>query len=348
MATSFLRSTWKRVQGWFVANASQSTVVFLPDPGGEAIPAYSGYLRLWLTEGFLAQERAWGAGQFPALHGGVSLSFLGGEPAAFAGLTRPPEKWTVPGAQLDFPMTALLPFNGGTVEIEAALYKATTDSPLGTAIDLLGGLASLLGPPLATAAVIADKISDGLDTVLESSKDDPVLGVHWTLLSPGGGGNALQPGYLVVVGAPQGSLAGTLVVDGGRLRLRSDGGAPAPLTGVDYLVLRVECRTERDDWRLPELDALIRSAGEAFILGQQEVFQSRRTEAIARSWNSSDLVPSDRRRVALLVKEELDSLAELGAVRGPERTLESVAPQRLAASDDERLDGLTLDRLLAS
>jgi hypothetical protein len=347
MANSFLRSTWKRIQGWFVANASQSTVVFLPDAGVESLPAYTGYVRLWLAEGFLAQQKAWAADQFPALHGGVSLSFLGNEPAAFASLSRPPEKWMVPGAQLDFPMTALLPFNGGTVEVEGALYKAATDSPIGTAIDVLGGIASLLGPPLAVAAVIADKLSDGLDAVLEASEVNPVLGVHWTLVSPGGGGNALTPGHLVVVGAPQGSLPGSLVIDDGRLRLDTARGR-VPLTERDYLVLRVECRAERDDWRLPELDGLIRSAGEAFILGQQEVYQSRRTEAIARAWNCADLIPTDRTRVALLVKEELDSLAALGAVPGDERTIGSIAPERLPTADDARLDGLSLPQLLSS
>lgn len=347
MANEYLRSTWKRIQGWFVQNASQSTVVFLPEAGAESLPAYTGYVRLWLAEGFLAQQRAWAADQFPALHGGVSLSFLGNEAAAFASLSRPPDRWKVPGAQMDFPMTALLPFNGGTVEVEAALYKATTDSPIGMAVDLVGGIASLLGPPLAVAAVIADKLSDGLDAVLQASKTDPVLGVHWTLVSPGGGGNALTPGHLVVVGAPTGSLPGTLVIDNGRLRLDT-GRDLALVTGRDYLVLRVECRAERDDWRLPELDGLIRSAGEAFILGQQEVYQSRRTEAIARAWNCADLIPTDRTRVALLVKEELDSLAELGAVPPDDRTIGRIAGERLPTADDARLDGLTLGQLLSS
>src|SRR5919198_2510724 len=162
MPAEFLRKTWKRVQGWFEQNATQYTVRFLPDPSGEMIPANAGYVRLWLAEGFLAQSTQWGMGQFPALHGGVSLTFLGGD-AAFSGITRPKDSWTVPGAQLDFPMTPLVPFTGGSVEIQAALYRATSWGPLGTAIDLVAGLGSLLGPPLATAAVIADKVSDGLD-----------------------------------------------------------------------------------------------------------------------------------------------------------------------------------------
>lgn len=77
------------------------------------------------------------------------------------------------------------------------------------------------------------------------------------------------------------------------------------------------------------------------------MFTDRRTEAIAQAWNSTDLVATDCKRVALLVKEELDSLGDLGAVPGPERTLEVIAPERLPAFHDHRLKGLNLGDLLA-
>jgi hypothetical protein len=112
--------------------------------------------------------------------------------------------------------------------------------------------------------------------------------------------------------------------------------------------LRVECRAERDDWRLPELDALIRAAGVAYILGREDTYCALRTDAIARAWNSPDLIPADRKRVALLVKDELNALGLLGVVPGSGRTLDVVAPERLASRGDERLVGLKLDELIAS
>jgi hypothetical protein len=193
---------WQRVRGWFDANASHVTVVFIPDPGAVPLPAYQGYLRLWLAEGFLAKSATWGNQHFPALHGGASLRFLGTEPTPFTTLTRPPGSWTVPGAQFDFPITPLLPFNGGTVEVEAALYQATVAGPLATAVGLIGNLASLMGPPLAVAAGIADKVSDGLDAILDAANDQPVLAVHWTMVAPGGSGHEVQPGHLVIVDVP--------------------------------------------------------------------------------------------------------------------------------------------------
>jgi hypothetical protein len=347
MPESFARKTWDRVQRWFVANAEHATVVFIPTPDGEMLVPNAGYLRLWLAQGFLAQQRTWGTDRFPALHGGVALNFLGGPQATFTTFTRPPEAWKTPGAQLDFRITALLPYTGGTVEVEAALYQASSDGPLGTAAQLIGGLAPLMGPPLSTAVALAGRVSEGLDGVLAAGGDDPVLGVHWSMVAAGGGGNVLRPGHLAVIGAPADRLGGTPVIENGRLHLQTQGGV-RQLTGVDYLVLWVECREERDDWRLPELDALIRAAGEDLIRGHEESYSERRIEAITRAWNSADLTPPDRRRVALLVQKELDSLGRLGAVPGPQRALESIAPQQLPAPDDDRLAGLTLASLLAT
>jgi hypothetical protein len=338
---------WNRVASWFAANATHATVRFLPDHASQPIQPYAGYLRLWLAEGFLARRRAWGANDFPALHGGVSLTFLGNEQSAFTTFSRPPESWSVPGAQLDFPMTTLLPFSGGTVEVEAALYRAQTDGPLGTAISLIGGLASLMGPPLSTAAGIAAKVSDGLDTVLAASGTDPVLALHATMTAPGAGPGALRSGYLAVLAAPEDQLAGTPEIHEGRLHLRTGAARILP-EGVDYLVVRVECRTERDDWRFPELDALIRAAGEAFLRGHRDTYQDLRTDAIVRAWNSTDLAPADRQRVALLVTEEFDRLGQLGAIPGPERTLHEIASGGLPHRDDPRLQGLTLNQLVGS
>src|SRR4051812_25614342 len=68
---------WQTVRGWFAEQAQHVTVRFVPDDGAQPVFPNAGYTRLWLAEGFLAQQRSWGANQFPALHGGVRLSFAG-------------------------------------------------------------------------------------------------------------------------------------------------------------------------------------------------------------------------------------------------------------------------------
>jgi hypothetical protein len=347
MAEPFLRKLWLRVSKFVTDNAEHVTIKFFPDSTQEPIRANAGYVRVWLADGFLAQQKTWGNNQFPALLGGVSLNFLGNQAAAFTRFDRPPEAWTKPGAQLDFAITPLVPFNGGTVEIEAALYQATVGGPLATAVGLAGSLASLMGPPLSSAAAIADKLSTGLDSLIDATGNKPILALHWTMIAEGGGGNALRQGHLAVISQPEAHLGGTLSIQDNRLNLDA-GHGQGLLNGMDYLVVRVECRTERDDWRFPELDQLIREAGDAFIRGQTETFKDRRTNAIAAAWNSTDLTPVDRKRVALLVQDEIDHLVGMGAVPGPERNIEVIAPARLVSTDDPRLAGLKLDTLLAA
>ena len=125
------------------------------------------------------------------------------------------------------------------------------------------------------------------------------------------------------------------------------GHGPEQLVDADYLVLRIECRTLRDDWRFPELDALIRAAGSAYINGYLDESNDRRTDAIARAWNSPDLIPADRIRVAKLLADEIDSARQLHAVPGPDRSLGVIAPQSLPARDAPELKELTLGSLLA-
>jgi hypothetical protein len=345
MADGPVGRTWQRVSGWFGQNAEQLTVEFFPDSGQEPLAAYGGYIRLWLAEGFLARRRSWGEDHFPVLHGGLALRFLGSESTPFTTFARPPADWETPGVRLDFPVTTLLPWGGGTVEAEAALYRATVSGPLATAVELVTSLSTLLGPPLSVAAAVADKVSDGLDGVLAATGEAPVLAVHWAMAGAGGGVSPVRSGHLAVVGAPRDGLKGALSVRDGRLRV-DPGDGPVPLSGVDFLVLRVECRTERDDWRFPELDELIRRAGTAYLEGHADEYQARRTDAVARAWNSTDLIPTDRRRVAKLVAEEIDAVTQLGAVPGPERVLSEVAPQRLVAPDAPELAHLRLQDLV--
>jgi hypothetical protein len=93
---------------------------------------------------------------------------------------------------------------------------------------------------------------------------------------------------------------------------------------------------------------VIRAAGEALIHNHRDTHQDLRTDAIARAWTSADLTVGDRRRVALLVADELDEAGKLGIVAGPDRALHEVAATNLPNPDDPRLQGLTLNDLLAA
>ncbi|WP_232291628.1 hypothetical protein [Frankia sp. QA3] len=341
------------------------TTCFLPAPGSAPIWPAQGYLRLWLAEGFLAKARSWGNDRFPVLHAGASLAFGAGAPVAFTTFSRPAAAWAVPGDQFDFPITPLLPFNGGTVEIEAAVYQAVQTGPLGTAASFVAGFAELLGPPLATAASVANAISTGLDSLIGASGDEPVLSVHYSMISPGGGGQPVQAGHLAVVNAPPGSLPGELTIGAdGRLAVRGGpaagaggpggsggtggpGGGERRLTGVDYLVVRVETRTEHDVWLSPAMMTLIGQARLARAHGRPGAFADYRAEAVTLAWTSADYVESDRPRIAAAIAAALDAGPEQAAFGDPEATVTDEVIALLPARDDPALAGLTLADLLA-
>src|SRR5690348_18232997 len=52
MPEGLISRVWTRVRNWFSANAEQMTLKFFPDDG-EPIRPYDGYVRLWLSEGYL-------------------------------------------------------------------------------------------------------------------------------------------------------------------------------------------------------------------------------------------------------------------------------------------------------
>ena len=73
-----------------------------------------------------------------------------------------------------------------------------------------------MGPPLSTAAVVAERVSEGWTGSWSRGGNEPVLGVHWSMVATGGGGNVLRPGHLVVIGTPPDRLEGTPVIEDGR------------------------------------------------------------------------------------------------------------------------------------
>lgn len=336
---------WQRVAEVFARQAEHLTVEFLADPGSEPLYQDQGYVRLWLAEGFLRSARTWGNDHFPVMHGGVALTFGGQAGAGFSTFTKAPDAIRIRGEQLNYPMSPLLPYAGGVVEVEAALYQASVQGPLSAAVQLAGAVAPLIGPPLSTAAAVADRVSVGLDAVFGATGNQPVLAVHQSWAS-GSGGQPLRSGTLVVAAAPPGSLGRLSIVDG--LLHAGEGAARRRPDGVDYLAVRVECRPEHDSWRMPHLDTLVRDAGKAYLLGQDQTFKGLRTEAIAAAWTSADLIPADRLRVAFLVAAEIDEVKKLGATAThQQRTLAEAAAQALPDRGAPELRDVTLEQLIA-
>jgi hypothetical protein len=329
---------WDMVRGWVDQNAARYVYARVPAERTDAPAAedpmvpYASYLRLWLNEMYLSKSTAWGKAWFPAVHAEVQLAFGDQCPVTFARVVDPPGQQTG-GVQLNERLTELLPFNGGVVEVEAALLALPGRDYLATAVGVLKEFSALVVPPLGQALAVAAKISTGTRDLLGASQGGVHLGFHQAFASEGGGGgNVLRPGYhAVVLATPAQVDPDRLWVLGDRLHYAADGRqAPAPLQGHDYLLLRVEGRSERDDWRLRDIDEPMREAIMALSQGDATRAAAYRTVALAAAWRSPDLAVRDRRRVVAAVKEELAAVEEagFGAVGTGLRSLDEVMSAR--------------------
>ena len=135
------------------------------------------YLRIWLSDMFLARDRAWFRDRHPAVHASVRLTFANWPGLEFTAVARPPEGMLGPGERRDYPLTPLIPYSGGVVELEAG-----SDRPTGLKRARCGDRCppGLLGVARAPARAGADGCRHGLRRIdqLLSSDDGVVLGVH--------------------------------------------------------------------------------------------------------------------------------------------------------------------------
>jgi hypothetical protein len=332
-------SLWEQMKKWVDRDSAHRTVVSVPaghtDTPDVAAPATAGasYFRLWLVEMMLRKDREWFSDWSPAVQSLVRFRF-GDQQLDVANVAGPLALKDVSAANLDrvvhlnHRLTGLLPFNGGDVEIMAALVAMKGGNSAERFLKVVGDFATLLAvPQLSSAIAIAAPLAAGVQELIGATDGELHLGLHQTLVGAGGGGsNTLASGYVAIAAAPAAALpAERLWVKQDRLCVGHSLAASAPLDGHTYMLLRVETRAERDDW-----DALIAISvpfQQAMTeLGNGEVDRAelacRQAQGVAL--RSPDLSRADRVRVARTVREQFDEAKRaigLGAVKADELTL---------------------------
>jgi hypothetical protein len=294
----------------FSAQAEHMVYAYLPGvDGGESAPLepYASYFRVFVEEMHLAKSVSWGQQSFPAVHAEVKLRFGGRDETAFSTLARPPEDALAGGVHLNYRVTELLPYSGGTVEISAALVSLPGRNQLGPAIDVLSELTKLVAPPVGQAVPLARELATATRRLLDPWADGVQIGLHRTFVSAGGGGEAImRPGWIAVIRADAEVFAADslLVVDHCLHRVPAGGGLSSGLTGYDYMLLRIEGRAERDDWRLADIDAPLKRALAALDEGSEQTAAAYRAVALAAARQSPDIAEGDRPRVIQAIKDE--------------------------------------------
>jgi hypothetical protein len=332
---SGIEALWNTIKSWATANATHCVVEPIPlartDLTGSDAPLvpYKSYMRLWLADMFLAKSRNWFTDEYPAVHTSVQLKF-GSEPVKISHVTDGSGQ-IGRGIFQDYALTDLMPFNGGIVEIQSGLIALKGTNYLKGTIGILKDFSGLVGAPLGQTLDIAEKVSTGLQNLFTDSKGEVALAFHKQYVAAGGGGGELRPGYIALVAAdPKKFKQDKLSVEKSRLLYAADGNKPEVLEGYDYMLLRVEGRSERDNWRMKNIEEPLNQAIEETLKRNFDKANEYKTAALLVIFQSPDLAVGDRRRVADAIEAELKEIAG-GAqqlVGGKPRSLDDIMKAR--------------------
>jgi hypothetical protein len=298
------------------------------------------YLRLSVSQLFLAQQRSWGGDRIPAVQASVKMLFGGvHQPRTLARLIRP-EVTADHAAITNYRVTDWLPYLGQAVEIQANLYQIVGKNNLLAAIDVVSEFASLIpAPGVSTAVTVADKVAHGINKVVEASAAKTVLEVHDTFAP--GTPTPVRPGWLAVVRTAAKELPDESLSLDEHGQLCKGGQA---LTGYDYLVLRIDACQERPDWQTPDIDNAIKAARSAQARGKTKEYRSLANLAITKIWESPDFTTQHQMRLAKTLETDFGR-AKLGSVADGDLTLKGVV-DRIGLPSRAEVAGLTLENLL--
>ena len=322
----WFQSRWKSESDKYVyASIKNSNVI--NDQGGtpsdQPFAAGDHYFRLWLVEMFLENDREWFTSWHPAVHAGISFKFGNSEEVItrVAGASLLPDLSTdnldrVIG--LNYPMTPLVPFNGGTVSLSAGLLAIAGKNDVKSFLKVLGDFSNLLMvPQLSAALTIATPLANGLSELVGATTNNLMLGLQQTWSSGTGGGASLRAGYVAVVLAKDDEIdRDRLWVIDGRLRYGVASGDAKPLTGFNYMLFRLERRDERDDWdSLTAIRDPYNKAIEMLQAGNTEQADAFIRAAKAAAFLAPELTQNvDRRRVVKQIQQRYEEAKDdLGA-----------------------------------
>ncbi|WP_306141471.1 hypothetical protein [Roseibium sp. MMSF_3412] len=311
------------------------------------------YVRLWISELFLEKDRVWFTERSPIVHTSVGLEY-GDNKVELTNLSGKPGfdiKTPDLGKSIlrNYRLTPLLPFNGGTIEIDAGLVSVRVNNLVQDFAAVVSDVAGLLNAPQASQAIgLAQSVASGVQKLLGAGEAETKLYFHDTLA-----GSSVKSGFLFLTAQSEGTQDPEKIwvtADGARY-----GSGPAdlgPLPSQDYIVLRLEVASSRDDWRsFTAISKPLEEAITASQLAEDTKAALLLSQAKAAALASEDLTRLDKRRAILGIQTEFDEfgLGLAGPVRaGPsinvlESAVARVTPEALESFDDSALEASAKD-----
>ncbi|WP_437758984.1 hypothetical protein [Sorangium sp. So ce1389] len=247
-------ASWTALKDRFDKDRQQSLYVAI-DPArivGRSVdpaPAKAGvhYFRLWLADMHLSKEVAWMKELIPAVHSVIQLDFGGRPGLEIPGIADSSTLKAEQGATnmiiRNRLLTPTLPFQGGTVSIQAGLFSLPGKNHLRGFLKTLSSFSTLLAVPHISAVLaLAAPLGEGIQEMLAGDAGGRLhLGIPGSYAA-----NDLRSTYVAAIRATAGQVRpDSLWVVDDHLHVGSAKDR-APLTGFDHTLLRLELFTERD------------------------------------------------------------------------------------------------------
>jgi len=217
----------------------------------------------------------------------------------------------------DMDLTTLIPFNGGTVNIAAALLSMQGNNDVERLIGVMSDFSKKFAfAQLSGVLDVASPLAAGVGALVGATNGNMVTALDRTFSGVADAENALRAGYLVTIAADEGTLDKTkLWVKAGQLHFGNSSENSERLTGYSYMLFRLECADTRDDFdSLSAIQDPLNSAVDMLTLGQVAPAEEFLKKAIAAAMKARELtVKVDRRRVIEELKRRFnEAKSDLG------------------------------------
>lgn len=284
-------------------------------PAPIAIEAHKTYFRLRVASMFLQKRVKGGISWYPALHSVVRIA-LGDQPAVdIPSITDPSIGNTKGNGNIvlkDLVLSTAMPFSGGTISVGAALVSVEEENKLNKFIQVFGGFADLLAvPQLSSVLQIAKPLTAGIQQLFTSGNGQVHIGLKQDFAA-----GELKQGYVVVIRATEKQIAkDDLWVVDKQLRIGSSLDDNEAFEKYDYMLLRVEVFTDRDDFdKLSFIKDPFQEALNALPVDDDpdaiKKADMLMQTALRRVLQSPDLTQADRQRIIVILKNQYKAAKE--------------------------------------
>jgi hypothetical protein len=272
----------------------------LTGQSGIAAVADHHYVRLWLSEIFLQRDRDWFTGRFPLGYSLIAHQY-GDQPKVEFTNVAGKNKFDIAQFSQDksilrnYAMTPLVPFRGGSIEVDCGLVSMESSNLLESFAKTVGDIASKLNVPQASSVIsIASSVALGVQELFGASKAATVLYAHDMFT-----GKTLTSGYTLLASETLASFKNVTVwMTEAGIRVGPDKGQLMALPPQDFLVVFVECTQERDDWQsLKAIAKPLDDAVAAKLAGRDDEAKVLLIQSKTAALTSPDLTRLDAKRV---------------------------------------------------